>query len=381
MAKQKRKFYVIGHNPNTLAEAEAFLKAGANALEPDICYAEDRPDQYFVSHGPDAGANDWIHKNSLVVYLTGLKKIIQDPEKKYNLALIAFDIKYPKFNINEFIDIVFKNFSDFPICSGVAILITVGSKDDQDFLNKYDQTRANVGIGVDEEKEPKKVEDSFTTAKQTNFCYANGIIAPGIKWGVFKSIMKAKGLQGQAQGNSFKLIHTWVLASKASIRSYLDLRIDGIIVNIGTVPELLAILKEKHFLPMYELAKNGYNPYTAPPLPQYWLTIKTRDKNMAGTDVPVTFRLKGSAGTTESVLDADFKDVLEQNETDFITLEGTNIGTIQSLTISEQGSDISSDWLPQRIQVESNLFAGVTTFNFGPNAWLHFGHSMTKTPS
>ncbi|HYY94998.1 MAG TPA: hypothetical protein VE713_10795 [Pyrinomonadaceae bacterium] len=35
---QKRKFYIIAHNPNTLREAEDFLKADANALEPDICF-------------------------------------------------------------------------------------------------------------------------------------------------------------------------------------------------------------------------------------------------------------------------------------------------------------------------------------------------------
>lgn len=32
----KRPFWAIGHNPNTLKNAQAFLLAGSNALEPDV---------------------------------------------------------------------------------------------------------------------------------------------------------------------------------------------------------------------------------------------------------------------------------------------------------------------------------------------------------
>ena len=30
---QKQKFYIIGHNPNTIGDVKAFLDAGANTLE------------------------------------------------------------------------------------------------------------------------------------------------------------------------------------------------------------------------------------------------------------------------------------------------------------------------------------------------------------
>src|SRR5258707_585351 len=143
---QKQKFYIIAHNPNTLGEAEDFMKAGANALEPDICFDENKPGQFFVSHGT-FGANPFTEEHSLVTYLTGLRKLITDPQNNFNLALIAFDTKTPSFDINKFIKLVVDNFSSFPICDGVAILITVSSLSHIGFLNAYDQTNGNVAVG------------------------------------------------------------------------------------------------------------------------------------------------------------------------------------------------------------------------------------------
>ena len=376
---QKQKFYIMGHNPNTLQETADFLKAGANALEPDICFDANLPGQFFVSHG-GFGSNEFIPENSLVTYLTGLKKLITDPANNFNLALIAFDIKTPSFDINQFIKIVFDNFSSSPICNGVALLITVGSLSDIGFLNAYDQTKENVALGIDEEKVPQAVEAGFRAGAQKRFAYANGNLFPAIKFGLFKSIMAAKGLQVAGGGESFKLIYAWVLNSESSIRSYLDLHIDGLIVDQQTVPHLLQILKDEHFAPMYELAMNGYNPFTQPPPPNYLLTIKTRDTHLAGTGVPVKFTLEGSAGILEATLDGDFKDVMERGETDLLTLEGKNIGEIVSLTIAEQNSGINSGWLPEFIKLESNLIPAPLTFHYHQDEWLVFGHPITKTP-
>jgi hypothetical protein len=376
---QKQKFYVMGHNPNTLQEAADFMKAGANALEPDICFDADLPGQFFVSHG-GFGSNEFITENSLVTYLTGLKKLITDPANKFNLALIAFDIKTPSFDINHFLNIVFDNFSNSPVCNGVALLITVGSLSDIGFLNAYDQTKENVALGIDEEKVAANVEAGFKAQGQKRFAYANGNLIPGIKFGLFKSIMAAKGLQAAGDGESFKLIYAWVLNSESSIRSYLDLHIDGLIVDQQTVPHLLQMLKDEHFAPMYELAPNGYNPFAVPPPPCYLLTIKTRDTHLAGTGVPVRFTLEGSAGILETTLDGDFKDVMERGETDLLTLEGKNIGEIVSLTIAEQHAGLNSGWLPEFIKLESNLIPSPLTFHYHQDEWLTFGHPITKTP-
>jgi hypothetical protein len=376
---QKQKFYILAHNPNTLEEAEDFLKAGANALEPDICFDAETDDRFFVSHGT-LGSNPFTREHSLVTYLQGLERMLIDAGNGYNLALIAFDIKTPAFDINEFVKVVFDNFSSHPVCSGVAILITVSSLSDIGFLNAYDGTKANVGVGVDEEKSARDVEAGFKNGAQKLITYANGSIVTDLKFGLFKSIMTAKSLQARSGGDGFKLVYTWVLARESPIRSYLDLHIDGIIVDVDVVPHLIEILGDEHFLPMYELAQTGYNPFAQSPPPTYLLTIRTRDASFAGTDVPVRFTLQGAAGVLESVLNADFRGVLEQGGEDHLTLEGEDIGGIISLTIAAQGSGLNPGWLPESITLESRQLPAPLTFHYGPDEWLQLGHPITKTP-
>jgi hypothetical protein len=151
------------------------------------------------------------------------------------------------------------------------------------------------------------------------------------------------------------------------------------IVDQDTVPHLLEILREDHYAGMYELAQNGYNPYAAPQPPRYLLTIKTRNTHLAGTDVSVKFTLEGSTGILETTLDCDFRDVMERGETDFLSLEGKDIGDIISLTIAEQNSGLNSGWLPEFIKLESSLIKTPQTFHFNQDEWLRFGHPITKT--
>ncbi|MFN2599406.1 MAG: PLAT/LH2 domain-containing protein [Pyrinomonadaceae bacterium] len=375
---QRRKFYVIGHNPNTLAEAEAFLRAGANALEPDICHDAARPERFYVSHGT-IGSNPLTAEHSLAGYLRGVRGMITDDSKGYSLALIAFDIKTPAFDINEFVRFVFDHFSGDPRCDGVAILVTVSSLKHVAFLNAHDQSRERVGVGIDEEGSPRDVEAAFKGGGQRSFSYANGSLFTDVKFGLFKSVMTAKSLQ--AGGDSFKLVYTWVLSRDSPIRSYLDLHIDGIIVDAGVVPHLLEILREEPFASTYELATNGYDPFNAPHSPAYVLTIKTRDVRFAGTNATVRFTLEGAAGALESSLDAHYADVLEHGETDYLTLEGEDLGEIRSLTVTALTSGVNSEWLPESVTLESRMLAAPVTFDFAPDEWLRFGQSITKTPS
>ena len=374
---QKRKFYIIGHNPNTLDEAEGFLRAGANALEPDVCFDAARPERFYVSHGT-VGSNPFTAEHSLVNYLRGLRAILADGANGYGLALIAFDIKSPVFDINELVRLIFDNFSGQPGGEGVAILITVSSLSHVGFLNAYDQSRERVAVGIDEEGSPHEVEAALRGGGQRRFTYANGSIVTDIKFGLFKSIMAAKGLHGR--GGGFKLVYTWVLARDSPIRSYLDLHIDGIIVDVGVVPHLLEILGDEHFSSAYELAPSGYDPFTAPPPPAYVLMIRTRDVHYAGTNSPVKFTLRGASGALESTLDADYRDVLERGGVDYLTLEGEDVGEILSLTIAAQTAGLNSGWLPESITLDGELLPAPLTFNYAPEEWLRLGQPITKTP-
>ena len=374
-AIQKRKFYIIGHNPNTIEDAKAFLLAGANALEPDICVSHGA---FFVSHDHTPSSNPFTTEHSLKTYLTDLRRFLISKGNKVNLALILWDFKDPGPNvsINAFLQIVHDNFSKFPECADIAMGVTVGSKDNVAFLTKYNGAIDNVAIGIDEEKLPGDVSSAFGGGNQKRYSYANGIILTGIKLGVFHSMMAAKAVQFADPG--MKLIYTWVMADKDAMRDLLDIRVDGMIVNLGTVAELKALLLEKDFVPVYELAQKGYNPWSAPPLPSYNATIHTADENLAGTDARIRFDLTGTLGTLTRKLNSDYKDVLEQDAIDTITFDGLNIGTVTSLKITATTSDLNSNWLPDTISVTSNIDSNQAIFHYGPNDWVKKNVPMIK---
>jgi len=385
---QPQKFYVIAHNPNTSDDAKTYLDAGVNALEPDVCFSSKsiHPDHYYVSHShvsSDPDSHDFDHEHSLANYMLGIKDLIL--RNNYNLALIWFDYKdSPEGDINTLLKIVHDNFTVYDQkCANVAIMVSVAHLGDASFVNGYDQSIANAGVAIDQDDNAVGVRDNFISALETRFAYADGIMVGGSPIGIFKSVMKAKVLQAQAKNpdQQFKMVHTWVLASDNSIRSYLDLHIDGIIVNVSTVPTLISILQEPHFLPMYQLAANGYNPWGAPPMPQYWGTVQTADVMWAGTDALVNLTLTGTNGSLVCPIHGDWAGVLEQGDSNDVTWQGSNIGTITSLK-AELGNKAGSapDWLPAMITVGSNLMPDPVFFNFGPNDWVKFGAPVTKQP-
>ncbi len=377
----KRKFYIIAHNPNTIEDAKAYLEAGANALEPDVCVSNGK---FFISHDHTPSSNPFTDEHNLVTYLKALRRLMIAEGNKINLALIMWDFKDPDgaLGINAFMQIVYDNFSKFPECAGVPMSVTNSNLAHIDFLTKYNpvmgdgHTITNVGVGIDEDKVPSDVSTAFANGHQARYSYANGIITTGIKLGVFESMLTAKGVQ--AIDPDMKLIYTWVMADSDHMRDFLHIGIDGIIVNLGTVPTLKAMLLEKDFFPKFELAKMGYNPWTAPPIPTYFAQIQTADVTMAGTDASIKFVLTGTGGSLDTTLNADYKDVLEQANTDVITFDGANIGKITSLKATALNSDISSDWLPAMIKVTSTADSNVAFFNYGDNDWLKMGVPLVK---
>jgi hypothetical protein len=387
---QRQKFYIVAHNPNIIANVKIYLDAGVNALEPDVCFSSKsaHPDRYYVSHdhtSSNEDSYDFDHEHSLANYMQQLAALLVSTEKSYDLALIWFDYKdSPEGDINEMLKIVHDNFTVVNAkCAGVAIMVSVAHISDASFVNGYDQSIPNAGVAIDQDDDAVGVCGSFVSALQTRFAYADGIMVGGSPIGIYKSVMKAKVLQAQAKSpdEQFKMVHTWVLASDNSLRSYLDLHIDGIIVNPSTVPTLISMLKEPHYLPMYELATNGYNPWGAPPIPSYGGKVQTADVMWAGTDALVNLTLNGTNGSLVCDIHGDWAGVLEQGDANDVTWQGQHIGTITSLK-AELGNTAGSapDWLPAMITVKSSLMPNPVYFNFGPNDWVKFGSPVTKLP-
>ncbi|MEO7766828.1 MAG: PLAT/LH2 domain-containing protein, partial [Ferruginibacter sp.] len=345
MEREKRSFYIIGNNPNTIEEAREFLQSGANALEPDIVYADG---QFYISHTPQ-----FSYKNipTLEEYLLKLKALLLDGQ--YNLALIIWDIKTTNFDPNHFMDVVKENFSGEPF-DGIAMLIT--NADGHAFLNQFNGRYLNVGVGLDESNiSPSQVERIFKKANQRNFSYADGITTLLNKTGVYKNITEALYCRNENEPNSFGIIYTWVITRESSMRKYLNTYIDGIMVDIGSTNSLRKLIASPPYIEAYRMAQNGYNPFTAVPIPKYKLSVETKDKLMAGTYAQILFTLTGIAGQSLKSLpfDGSTSGALERGSISYLMLEGIDLGEIKCLSLEAITGGIGADWLPGTITLES----------------------------
>lgn len=377
MQRQKRPFYIIGHNPNTIAEAREYLHNGANGLEPDIVHAHGC---FYVSHEHRVS---YEHVPTVEQYLRALKDLLI--AENYNLAFMIWDMKDTDFNPTYFMGIVKENFSGGP-CDGVAMVIT--HADDHGFLNRYRGYYPNVGVGVDESNiASSRLEEIFIAGAQKNFTYADGITTFLSKPGVYKNITGAQQLRNLHEPDSFAMIYTWVLSQEASMRRCLDLYIDGIMVDAGSVKRLKELINTSPYNSVYEFAENGYNPFTASPLPKYSLTIKTTGKLFAGTDARFLFTLTGASGESLQSLpfDASAAGALERGTNTCVILEGLDLGVIKSLTIEALTEGLAAGWLPEIILVTGSLLNEPVRFVFNDNKnenWItKKSGSVTKFPA
>lgn len=365
MDRKKRAFFIIGHNPNSIEEAKEFLDNGANALEPDIVCADG---QFYVSHIPRLS-----YKNILTLpeYLQNLKALLL--EGKYNVALIIWDIKTVNFDPNHFMDVVKENFSG-AIMDGIAMLIT--HSDDHDFLNKFTGQFHNVGVGLDESNlSPSQIESIFTNANQRNFSYADGITTLLKKPVVYKNITEAQFCRYENEPNSFGLVYTWVMRKESSLRKFLDIYVDGIMVEVNTVRLLKKLIDNPPYNEVYESAQNGYNPFAAVTIPKYKLSVETKDELMAGTDAQILFTLTGVGGQSLKRLpfDGSVTGALERGSITNILVEGLDLGEIKSLEVKALTDGMAADWLPGTITLESPNLKEKVNFIFNSTAgkeWL-----------
>jgi hypothetical protein len=356
MPSSKRPFYIIGHNPNTIEEAKAFLDKGANGLEPDIVYAEGK---FYVSHQEQLSYEGTL---TVETYMQGLNHLLD--AHSYNLAIMVWDIKTTNFDPNAFMALVRENLS-----AGMADRITMlmTHADDHQFINRYTGQYPNVGIGVDESNlSPLELQQFWQSAGQQNFSYADGITTFVDKPGIFKNITGAQACRNLHEPGSFGLVYTWALSREPSLRKYLNTYIDGIIVDLWAAEKLGSLLMEETYRPAYQIAENGYNPFTTPARPRYTLEIKTADKLFAGTDADILFTLHGDGDNTLKGLpfNAATPGALERGTITCVPLEGADIGTIRGITIELLSGGPGAAWLPQQILVSSNFHNGHTVFHF-----------------
>jgi hypothetical protein len=237
-----RPFYLIGHNPNKVKEAIACLTDGANGLEPDVCFDSDSNSFSVHEQLPllPKGVSKWLYGAvPLTDYLAGVADYLASAPAT-NLALMAFDLKEPyTYDINQLLAVVKANFSNrFP---RVSILTTVTTSAGMQFVAKTAAQRPNDFVGVDEYLAPDEVSGFFQTTG-LRYTYANGTSVPLIPTTRYvNDISRALALRNTNPTTGPKLVYAWTVNSNGSMRTYLDMDVDGLITD--DIPALLELLK------------------------------------------------------------------------------------------------------------------------------------------
>jgi glycerophosphoryl diester phosphodiesterase len=255
----KRKFYIIGHNPNSARNAILCLKDGANALEPDIRYLPQYEEKFFVYDLLTLN-----HKrHTLKHYLIELSANLND--EKLNLALLAFDLK-PTYSkdlesesvayMKEFFDQLNQYF--YSTYSPVPLLLTVGKPSAKTLLIAAKPwLTSNQAVGVDEYDSPQNVINFFTE-EQMPFTFAAGTSSPFASPLKYKSIIK-DAIALKQQTKELKLVYTWTANSENTMRNFIDIGVDGMIT--GRIARLKNLINTE-YQDSIELATVDYNPFS-----------------------------------------------------------------------------------------------------------------------
>lgn len=367
-----RPFYVFGHNPNTIADIEAALDAGANGVEPDVNVYEDHQDQICISEtgslDTDEGGDE--EAPALATFLDQLHGIaLRRPE----LALVVFDCK-PKLSTPELgARLLAEIRKRLTFDTDVNIVISVSSLKHKAI---FDNIRSGLGpreaLMIDEENDPLAVSDFFAQSGVTNQCYGNGVAAefsaPTLSPHVRPSLEQA--CEARASSGRIKFIYVWTLRDLDKMREYIRIGVDGIIAGSSPsgfdappVADLRALIGEEEFVPLIRFASREDNPFT-PPNSNYGLTVHTGDRFNAGTDAMITFTLTGTLGSAVKVVDASLigsvfgktSGRMERDAWDHVTIQSPDLGELKSIAVQRDDEGNAPDWFLDQIQVRSHRY-------------------------
>lgn len=243
-----RNFFIIGHNPNTVADAIKYLQTGANALEPDVHFTNNN---YYMGEGTTST------DLSLTDYLTGLSQQLS-LNPALTPALIMFDTKNSNGNALDMLNCIRTNFSTKFNQTAIVITRSQATADEHLFFSPLTANlKPNEAIGVDEHTHPNDADIFFRSLTQKNYTYADGISIP---LPLFNELFWERIKKAVAQrdaNNSFKMVYAWTLDHPIDIHAFLKLNPDGMITDSP------AALKEilKSYPTQYQLAPLGYNPF------------------------------------------------------------------------------------------------------------------------
>jgi hypothetical protein len=350
-----RPFYVFEHNPNTVGDAEAALKAGANALEPDVEASSDNAGllngTLIVNHTQE-GSNP----NTLEAYLQGLHQLaVNYPQ----LALVVCDIKSEAAspgNGEKILEAIRKYLNTGGI--NVNVILSVATKDDLGVFDKIlDSLGPREGVQVDAEDDPGAVVNYFFDRHYYgNIGYGDGTLGPGPH---LPTAIDAAAFDRAALGYPKVVTYVYTIKLASSMHMFIESGVDGIIpggFSAGPDPDyvatLLQIVDEHTDIVLATRQDNPFQHLNE----AYGLRVVTSDDFSAGTDAHLTFELEGELGTATTTVDSEPTGRMEEGSVNYVTIPSKNLGPLKSITVSRDDAGNAPDWKLQEISIYSAVW-------------------------
>jgi len=367
--------YIIAHNPNTLDEADNVLAAGVNALEPDVQYNKFTKN-LCISHDAPGKSDD---PPSLEAYLEHVKLRLDDYP---GLSLVLFDIKldeteYNGISIADWGTDLHNTANRILGDTGLVMIYSVSKKEQvgifADFAFSLGPKEA---IMIDQETDVEEMISSLEpliTKGVTRIAYADGSYAYLPAPHIANSVRKA--LTRRAQTSLPNFVSTWVLPTENSVRQYLRMGVDGMIVHNDNIKAALQVVASPEFAGRLRLAEKTDNPFQNGML-NYGIDIQTLDRKLAGTDAVVNCVLSGPENAITSNIDTEHRRPFETGTTTPVALKMLLAGTPVSIYLTHDGTGVGAEWLPDIVHVYENKTGLDVYASFGE--WIRKGEVYTR---
>jgi glycerophosphoryl diester phosphodiesterase len=379
---EKRPFYIIGHNPNTIDDATLAVQNGANMIEPDVIilpvHSHDpafnsNPDGLVVYHDPYLETK-WVPL-TIEAYLDGVHNLAYWYP---NLVAIMLDIK-PEVAADpnagqKILDAVRNHLNNGKDGVNLYVIYNVGTYDDAKILKPIlSQLKENEGVQIDGENNALKATALLAGANFGNIGYGDGTltIGPNLPRAIdYGSFLRA------ATGFPRVISDVFTIMREDTMNFFIDAGVDGIIPDWPDAfhPEFDPLITPGYIKTLAEIVKGrddvrpatkDDNPFK--PLNQaYGLELRTMDEDGAGTNADLTFTLNGCRGSSQITYNAGFVWPLystlrmEQGETDYATIPSLNLGKLTSLQIINHGGGFGGypEWKLQDVAASSFKYLG-----------------------